>query len=282
VERKRLVGRLDSLRGKKTIWISASAGSGKTTLVANWLDARKMPCLWYQADEGDADIATFFSYLGIAAKHAAPRYRTPLPLLTREYLSGVATFTKHFFETLFGRLKPPFCFVIDNYQDVPADSRFHEVVRDGLGMVPDGVTAIIISRSDPPPTMSRLQVNRLLDIISTEEMGFTFEESRALITSQAREKPSDDAIKTLFRKTVGWAAGLILLTTSTALGGDLAEREDVPVEELYDYFATEVYERTDDEMRTFLLMTAFLPRVTIRVADEITGKNNSEQILFRA
>ncbi|MGE5808136.1 MAG: AAA family ATPase, partial [Nitrospirota bacterium] len=200
VERKRLFSRLDSLRGKKIIWISASAGSGKTTLVANWLDSRKMPCLWYQADKGDADIATFFSYLGIAAQHAAPRYRTPLPHFTREYLSGVATFSKRFFETLFGRLKPPFCFVLDNYQDVPPESRFHEAVREGLGTVPAGVAVIIISRSDPPPMMSRLHMNGQLEVIGAKEMGFTLEESRKLIASQAREKPRGDVVETLFQR----------------------------------------------------------------------------------
>ncbi len=281
VERRRLFDQLDRISKTKIAWISAPAGSGKTTLVASWLDARKLPCLWYQADEGDSDIATFFSYLGIAAKLAAPRYRKPLPHLTREYLSSVTAFTKSFFEALFGRMKPPFCFVIDNYQNVPPESRFHEVVREGLWTVPDGMTVVIISRSDPPPMMSRLHMNRRLDIIRAEEMAFTFEESRKLITSQTREKPPDDVIKALFQKTVGWAAGLILLTRSAALGGDLAEWDDVPVEQLYDYFATEVYERIDDEMRTFLLLTAFLPRVTVRAADAITGNKNSEQILSR-
>ncbi len=33
-------------------WISAPAGSGKTTLVASFLEAHKIPCLWYQIDEG--------------------------------------------------------------------------------------------------------------------------------------------------------------------------------------------------------------------------------------
>src|SRR5512146_2327168 len=84
VERKRLLARLNSVGEKKIVWISAPAGSGKTTLVAQWLDSRKLPSIWYQVDEGDADIATFFSYMGIAAKQAAPHYRTPLPLLTPE------------------------------------------------------------------------------------------------------------------------------------------------------------------------------------------------------
>jgi len=44
----------------------------QTTLVASWLESRKLPSLWYRLDEGDADLATFFYYLGLAAKKAAP------------------------------------------------------------------------------------------------------------------------------------------------------------------------------------------------------------------
>jgi ATP/maltotriose-dependent transcriptional regulator MalT len=43
-------------------------GAGKTTLVASYLAARHLPMLWYQVDTGDADPATFFYYLGVAAK----------------------------------------------------------------------------------------------------------------------------------------------------------------------------------------------------------------------
>jgi len=118
VERDRLLDHLDLVRKKGIVWISAPAGAGKTTLAANWLDTRKLRSLWYQADEGDADIATFFSYLNTAVKHAAPRYRTPLPLFTAEYRFGLPMFTRRYFETFFSRLKPPFCFIIDNYQDV--------------------------------------------------------------------------------------------------------------------------------------------------------------------
>jgi hypothetical protein len=75
--RKRLFHYLDSCRKYPVIWITGPAGSGKTTLVSSYLDANKLPCLWYQVDEGDSDIATFFSYMGMAARKAAPRKRTP-------------------------------------------------------------------------------------------------------------------------------------------------------------------------------------------------------------
>ncbi|MGE5299585.1 MAG: hypothetical protein ACM3MB_01305 [Acidobacteriota bacterium] len=43
--RPRLFNLLDAGRNKPVMWISGPAGSGKTTLVASWLDARKLPCL---------------------------------------------------------------------------------------------------------------------------------------------------------------------------------------------------------------------------------------------
>ena len=80
--RTRLLAMLDDCRERPVVWISGPAGSGKTTLVASYLDERKLPCLWYQADESDGDIASFFYYLGMAAQRAAPRNRKPLPFLT--------------------------------------------------------------------------------------------------------------------------------------------------------------------------------------------------------
>ena len=280
MERGRLFDRLDALAGKKVVWIFAPAGSGKTTLVASWLDSRKTPCLWYQADEDDSDLATFFSCLGMAAKYAAPRYRTPLPLLTREYRSGVSTFTKRYFETLFGRLKPPSCFVIDNYQDVPLTSQFHEAVRDGLSMVPGGMSVVVISRFLPPPIMSRFQMNGQLEVISQGEIDFTLEESRALITTRAKEKPSDDLLDMLYRKTEGWVAGLVLLTESgeTTSGAQqpLVKRD---LNQVFNYFAGEVFAKLDSETRDFLLMTAFLPKMTVDMAEKMTGLEDAGRIL---
>jgi ATP/maltotriose-dependent transcriptional regulator MalT len=86
--RPRLVRRLDLARKKPVTWVWAPPGAGKTTLVASYLAARRTRGLWYKVDEGDADVATFFYYLGLAA----PRRRRPLPLplLTPEYRQAAA------------------------------------------------------------------------------------------------------------------------------------------------------------------------------------------------
>jgi LuxR family maltose regulon positive regulatory protein len=45
VARERLFRLLDLSRERPVIWIAAPGGSGKTTLVASWLDSRKLPVL---------------------------------------------------------------------------------------------------------------------------------------------------------------------------------------------------------------------------------------------
>src|SRR5690606_2680544 len=67
--RARLFERLDAARrGGGIVWIAAPAGSGKTTLVASYLQARRLRAAWYRVDAADADVASFFHYLGQAAK----------------------------------------------------------------------------------------------------------------------------------------------------------------------------------------------------------------------
>src|SRR5262249_32739330 len=78
VARPRLFRLLDQARRRPATWVWAPPGSGKTTLLATYLASRRLRSLWYQIDEGDADAASFFYYLG----QAAPRRRRPLPLLT--------------------------------------------------------------------------------------------------------------------------------------------------------------------------------------------------------
>ena len=86
--RERLYVAMDRNFERPAVWVNGEGGAGKSTLVAGYLDSRKIPCLWYQVDKGDADIATLFSYMAIAAEHAAPDENASLPFFTPEYQAG--------------------------------------------------------------------------------------------------------------------------------------------------------------------------------------------------
>src|SRR5437773_2830694 len=61
--RPRLIERLQADLVLPVTLVTANAGSGKTTLVADFLRKQELPYVWYQLDRTDADPAVFLGYL---------------------------------------------------------------------------------------------------------------------------------------------------------------------------------------------------------------------------
>jgi LuxR family maltose regulon positive regulatory protein len=280
--RNRLFRLLDECADHKATWLSASAGSGKTTLVASYIAEKKIPCIWYQVDEGDADIATFFYYMNLAAKRAVPRKRIDLPLLAPEYLQGIPTFTLRYFENLYGTLDRPFLVVFDNYQEAALNSSFHDVVCQGVAGLPEGVRIMVLSRKDPPAQFVRLRANNELFVIEAHQIWFTLEESRSLARQRGPTILDDDAVVKLHEGTQGWAAGLVLAMESARLQGiDHRVLPGLASEEMFDYFAREIFNKNDPVTQEVLLKTAFLPKTNGAMAVGVTGNNHATEILSR-
>src|SRR5260221_8286286 len=124
--RKRLFKLLDKARKHKSaICVVGPPGAGKTTLVASWLDTRAIKGIWYQLDSGDADLASFFYYLGNAAKSFVRGDKRPLPVLTSEYLNDIEGFARRFFRRLLERMPASSVLVLDNYQEVAPGHALH-------------------------------------------------------------------------------------------------------------------------------------------------------------
>ena len=278
-QRERLFRILDASQQRPITWVSGPAGSGKTTLVASYLDARRLPCLWYRMDQGDADIATFFYYLGLAAKATSPSIES-LPLLTPEYVHGIPVFTKRFFENLCERLPLPVVLVFDNHQDVPDRSGFHDLMAYGLDVIPEGIRVIILSRNEPQQHYARLRANRKIDMVGWEDIRFTLDEFREAARRYGPGTMTDEAIVELHGKTRGWMAGLVLiLEGSKRTTYDPAVLSTLVPEAIFDYFASEIFEKTEERMREFLLRTSVLPVMTARIAEKLTGMDGADEKL---
>ncbi|MBI5591013.1 MAG: AAA family ATPase [Deltaproteobacteria bacterium] len=298
VQRERLFSLFDDNMDKPVLWVSSPAGSGKTTLVSSYLDARKTPCIWYQCDEGDADPATFFYYMGLAAKKAAPKHKKPLPLLTPEYLAGVHTFTRRYFENLFSRLfsrtarqtnqavpalekrdKAGAVIVLDNYQDVPAGTLFHDVIASAFDIIPEGVHIVVLSRGGPPSALARLQANNKINLLDYGDIRFSLDESRKLALERL---PNLDKkyIRTIHEKAEGWAAGIILMLERARIKGTGTESgTNFDYERVFAYLAGEIFSKTEKGVQDFLLKTALLPALSVPLAEKLTGVGNAGRIL---
>ena len=279
LERTRLFRVLDASRKLPVTWITGPAGSGKTTLVSSYLESSGIPCLWYYADEGDGDPGNLFYYLSLCAKRIS-RKRTPLPLLTPEYLQGLVTFTLRYFENLYSRIKPPFVMVFDNYQRIPADSATHEIIRNALGALPQGMNAFVVSRNHPPSVFSRLHANGRMRLIGYEDLRFTLTETRKVVAPQAgRTRFSQESIASLHQATDGWAAGVVLLTEAMKRQGATFHPRTLTTEEIIDYFGAELFSHLDEDVRDFLLRTSFLSTMTVKTAEKLTGSTKAQEIL---
>ena len=150
------------------------------------------------------------------------------------------------------------------------------MLAHGLSTLPAGISAVLISRSQPSPPFVSFSVGSSLTSITWDELRFTEKESRAVLELSARKNISDDILSELYTTTQGWAAGLVLLAQQMrhqevrpeALG-------HLTREEIFSYFARELFEKAGTEVQKFLLTASFLPRMTIQMAEQFTGMKAS-------
>lgn len=284
IKRPRLFRLLDHARKRPLTWIAAPAGFGKTTLVASYLKARRLPVCWYRLDEGDADPSTFFHYLSLAAKSLAPRFRKPLPVLTPEYALGLPTFTRRFFQDLCGRLPRRCVLVLDNYQELPLTAALHQLLCGALEeLLPSQMSVMVMSRQPPPSAMAKVKADREMALISPGQIEMSKAETRAMVLLHSRKKAGKlvkASVDALYRRMGGWAAGIVL-TLEHAQNRDVltaAHAGETP-EAVFQYLAGEVLERLAPEIQRLLLQTSILSDITPVIAERLTDVSNAGALL---
>lgn len=273
---------LDKCRERPVTWITAPPGAGKTTLISSYIESRNLECLWYQVDIRDKDPATFFHYMRVAAFPEATDKTTQLPHLTPEYSQSLRVFAREYFLQLYKRFKRRSIIVFDNYQEAPTDSVLHELIHEGSDNLPEDLNIFIVSRTPPPPILSRMRLSGSMEVITYDELRLTAEEVRGIASTRGISDVSDIEIRDMLSRTEGWATGLVLMLESGNKNNFSNEHMDsYNASATFNYFAGEFFQKLDSDLQEFLLKLSVSPIITAAIAIELTGDKHSERTISR-
>lgn len=276
--RERLFLSMDAKREHPVVWVTGPPGSGKTTLVASYLEATAAPAVWYLLDNGDSDPATFFYYLAQAVSDACRTPGKPLPLLTQEYLADLEGFSRRFVRDALARLPEGGLIVLDNYHEIAPDSPLHRMLSAAVAEVPEGANIIVISRLQPPGLYSRSRVAGVLEILDWDELRLEPEETAAIVARRRALEP--EVAAAIHAQSGGWVAGVrLLLERADPATSIVALARPEALEFAFDYFAAEIFTSAPEPLRHFLLHTAFLPRFTVAMAATVSGDAQAGRLI---
>jgi LuxR family maltose regulon positive regulatory protein len=178
VPRPRLIERLnEGLRlGHRLSLVSAPAGSGKTTLVTEWLHSADRPFTWLSLDESDNDPARFLTYLVAALQKVDGDIgQATQDLLQSPQLPPAETLMTALINDM-AATPTPFTLVLDDYHVID-DPSILKATGFLLEHQPPQIHLVIATREDLPLSLSRLRARGQMTEIRAHDLRFTIEEA---------------------------------------------------------------------------------------------------------
>ncbi|MDX1416781.1 MAG: hypothetical protein R3293_21445, partial [Candidatus Promineifilaceae bacterium] len=301
VPRPHLIEKLnDGLDGKLTL-ISAPAGFGKTTLVAEWgsqlagssriphSEIRDRLC-WLSLDEGDNDLTRFLVYFITALSQAGGIedafgaemvniLHTPQPSPAEVILTAVIN--------QIAALPNKIVLIFDDYHCIDTSS-IDDALAYLLEHLPPQLHLVIATRDDPHLPVARLRSRGQLTELRAADLRFSSSESAEFLNQVMGLNLAAEDVAALESRTEGWIAGLQL--AAIALQGPASQpgRREVATlvnsftgshRFVMDYLIEEVLEQQPDNVQTFLLQTAVLKRMNSSLCNAVTGLDDGRTIL---
>lgn len=293
---RRILGRarlLDQLRGfldQPATIICADAGCGKTTLVSDFVRSSNLPFVWYQIDRSDLDLAVFFGYLIYGIRTLHPNFGESVLALILES-EGLAAKTDQLVDALVNEISEQIdekiIIVLDDYHHVDSNEPIAAGIDRLIQYAPDVIHIVIATRRMPNLSVTRLRSKGLIGMLGRQELSFTQEEVRQLFEHTTGRNFDADLVDQLFQRTRGWATGIQLIVQAAehlSQNNNHLEEKTLEIlkrseEEIFDYFAEEVFQYETRETQDALLKLSLFRRIDHASASCVLPVERAYQLL---
>ena len=288
LSRPRLIERLQANLSHPVTLVTAPAGSGKTTLVADFVRAHARQFAWYQLDRGDADPLVFLEYLAHGVSQAVPGFGDVTLSYLQQSSDESARSPMRAVDVLLNEVlrevSQQLVVVLDDYHHLGRETAVHAVLDRLISYLPDVLHVIVVSRDVPPLALSRLRSQDSLAIIDRQELLFTDEETRELFRQVFDLELSPEQLTEYRERTQGWITALQLVrqfaqreAAGEAGASDLREILRRSEHDIFDYFAEEVFAEEAESVQRFLLRISLLDRVELDVCARLYPEVSSRK-----
>ncbi len=283
LRRERLINALKNNLDKKLILICADAGYGKTTLLAQLCNELTKPFLFYDLASSDNYLMVFFNHIAAGMAQAFTRFGKRTKEIinqTRNIEIIVGTFINEFSETV----KSDFYLIVDDYHYLQQNREISQALDYLLRHSPQNFHLIIASRRTPNLDWNYYLAKQNLFKIEKEDLQFNLNELQGLLRDVYCLKIPDEDVRRLEQHSEGWITAIqLILQKIFAAGsekiGDTLNSYITSGEDIFNYFAREVFESQPREIREFFMHTAILDYLNPEVCNYLLNTRKSEKLL---
>jgi LuxR family maltose regulon positive regulatory protein len=267
VSRTALVNRLRAGRSAPVIAITAPAGYGKTTALAQWAERDERPFAWVSVDERDDDPAVLLRHLA-AALEGCEQLDPSVLRAVRAPGKSLWTSAVPRLASALASLESPTVVVLDD-AGVLRSQESIELLTVLAQHIGEGSTLALSGRMLPQLPIAQLRASGRLFEIGPELLALNRREAEGLLRASGVDI-TDEQVAALVELTEGWAAGLYIAALAIRDGGG----RDAAVftgddRYLADYLRSACLSTLPPERLDFLRRTSMLEWMSGKLCDAV-------------
>ncbi len=275
-------GRLTELLERSCLTVvSAPAGYGKTTLLADFARSTHRPCIWLRLDGTDRDETHLLASLTAAADQCLPANQAVAA-------EEIATFRQETYSRyrsairLARRLsRPPreSAIVLDDFHSILDSEPALGLIRDFMSAIPDYVHIVVATRVWLPQSVVQAGYPHEVTRVGSDLLRFDVDEVESYLTQSDIPVSEWWPIIEQASRCEGWPAAITLLIKTKRMkeAGGIDRTADPQA--VFDRLAAEMFAQLPEAHTSFLRQIANLQRIVPDLCDECLGRKNSRQHL---